>query len=94
MNEALVIRAPEGDASRHSEGHQVRIDGRLWQVHQGQWVRVPEPDALRLEPSIPNKGGHNDLSRWEKFGGTLKRPGPPASISSKSYAAGGNGSAI
>lgn len=39
----LVLRAPEGDASRHSEGHQVRIDGRLWQVHQGQWVRVPEP---------------------------------------------------
>lgn len=46
-NEPLVIRAPEGDASRHSEGHQVRIDGRLWQVHQGQWVRVPEPAPTR-----------------------------------------------
>lgn len=24
------------------------------------------------------KGGTNDLSRWEQFGGTLKRPPPPA----------------
>lgn len=27
---------------------------------------------------IPFKGGHNDLSRWKRFGGKLERPAPPA----------------
>lgn len=31
-----------------------------------------------LEPAVPHKGGHNDLSRWRQFGGTLDRPAPPA----------------
>lgn len=34
--------------------------------------------AGALQPAVPAKGGHNDLSRWEAFGGQLKRPAPPA----------------
>ena len=30
-----------------------------------------------LLPAVPAKGGHNDLSRWRAFGGTLDRPSPP-----------------
>jgi hypothetical protein len=78
MSEPLVIRAPEGDASRHSEGHQVRVDGRLWQVHQGQWVRVPEPESLLARHVL-----------CQRMFGTSEKP-----ASSKSYAAGGNGAAI
>lgn len=37
--------------------------------------------AVCHKPSDPNlmphKGGHNDLGKWEAFGGSLKRPDPP-----------------
>lgn len=42
--------------------------------------------ALLLRPSrafdsaVPHKGGHNDLSRWQAFGGSLKRPDPPLKL--------------
>lgn len=39
---------PRDSASSYSEGHQQRgSTGQLWQVHQGQWVRVPEPEIVR-----------------------------------------------
>lgn len=36
---------------------------------------------------IPFKGGHNDLSRWKRFGGKLERPAPPAPMNINSNSA-------
>lgn len=38
------------------------------------------------DPAHMHKGGHNDLSRWEAFGGKLKRPAPPAPMNRKDAA--------
>jgi hypothetical protein len=33
--------------------------------------------ATSLTPAKEDKAGRNDLSQWEAYGGTLKRPPPP-----------------
>lgn len=45
------------------------------------WPPTRPTDGLL--PAIPAKQGHNDLSRWEAFGGALPRPASPAPINVK-----------
>lgn len=47
IDKPVAIWPPRDSASSYSEGHQKRgSTGQLWQVHQGKWVRVPEPNAV------------------------------------------------
>lgn len=46
-------------------------------------IPIVIPTQEIVPDAVPHKGGHNDLSRWKKFGGTLERPAPPAPITKK-----------
>ena len=35
---------------------------------------------MDFDSAVPHKSGHNDLSRWKQFGGSLERPKPPSPI--------------
>lgn len=64
--------------------HTITIYDLLWAGLVWFAFRITLAQLRSQQERDPNlhmdKGGHNDLSKWQNFGGTLKRPPPPARI--------------
>lgn len=50
----------------------------VWAAYRMGLAQLRSQREPRDPHLMPDKGGHNDLSKWENFGGTLKRPAPPS----------------